>query len=279
MAKTATKGTKTNNRVDELLGKPGDSAMSQALARESERVPKFVDRLEENFTVQAPRMRYLRVRLIGESAYMMLRFSQKTIAQMREKHEQGTTAGSKKVREKRDFNEDYEQAKHLFQDQKTVGICASSIRNAMISACRIAGFVMTKARLGLFVEEEGTDYVDDVPLIRIYGTPEMSIMPVRNATGVADLRSRAKWREWHVDATIRFDYSQFNGRDIFNLLQIVGKQVGLGEGRPDSKNSAGMGFGLFRVALLDDKGNVVEVEEPKGSQQPAGATAGDASDN
>jgi len=31
------------------------------------------------------------------------------------------------------------------------------------------------------------------------------------------------------------------------LLARVGMQVGIGEGRPDSKNSAGMGWGLFEV--------------------------------
>ena len=32
-----------------------------------------------------------------------------------------------------------------------------------------------------------------------------------------------------------------------NLIARVGMQVGVGEGRPDSKQSAGLGFGLFDV--------------------------------
>jgi hypothetical protein len=35
--------------------------------------------------------------------------------------------------------------------------------------------------------------------------------------------------------------------DIVNLISRVGLQVGVGEGRPDSKQSAGLGFGLFQI--------------------------------
>lgn len=46
----------------------------------------------------------------------------------------------------------------------------------------------------------------------------------------------------------------FSHNDIVNLMMRVGQQVGIGEGRPDSKNSAGMGWGLF-----DIQGEVVDV--------------------
>jgi len=34
---------------------------------------------------------------------------------------------------------------------------------------------------------------------------------------------------------------------VTNLLSRVGMQVGIGEGRPFSKNSAGMGWGTFEL--------------------------------
>jgi ribosomal protein S17 len=40
---------------------------------------------------------------------------------------------------------------------------------------------------------------------------------------------------------------QFKVQDVANLLSRVGEQVGICEGRPDSKNSAGMGWGTFQV--------------------------------
>ena len=35
--------------------------------------------------------------------------------------------------------------------------------------------------------------------------------------------------------------------DVTNLMQRVGMQVGIGEGRPDSRDSAGLGWGTFRL--------------------------------
>ena len=46
---------------------------------------------------------------------------------------------------------------------------------------------------------------------------------------------------------IRFDADMFSAADVANLMNRVGAQVGIGEGRPDSKNSAGMGWGLFSI--------------------------------
>jgi len=39
----------------------------------------------------------------------------------------------------------------------------------------------------------------------------------------------------------------FSGADIANLVLRAGIQVGIGEGRPFSKNSCGMGWGTFEI--------------------------------
>jgi hypothetical protein len=53
------------------------------------------------------------------------------------------------------------------------------------------------------------------------------------------------WDEWHAFVRVRHDSDMFSAADITNLMVRVGMQVGIGEGRPDSKNSAGMGWGTF----------------------------------
>ena len=129
------------------------------------------------------------------------------------------------------------------------GIHAAAIRNAAISACRLVGFKMTLARLSIFVEADGYDVEEGTPLIRLDAPePEISIMAVRNATGVMDLRARPIWRPgWRMAITMRWDQDQFGLSDITNLLARVGLQVGIGEARPDSRESAGLGYGLFRL--------------------------------
>ena len=84
---------------------------------------------------------------------------------------------------------------------------------------------MTLAKLSVFIEADGIDKVDGVPLVRIEGTPEPNTMAVRNATGVADIRCRPMWREWSIKLRVRFDEDQFSVID--EILVQVTKQVTL----------------------------------------------------
>ena len=184
----------------------------------------------------------------GTAPYVQARFSAKAMQAMKEKMLAGSTAKGKKVREARNFDEDFEQAKHV-SEQGWVGIPASSFRQAIISACRLVGFRMTLAKLSVFVAADGFDRVDGIPLIKLQaGEPERTEMAVRNATGVADIRVRPMWREWAADVTVSYDADQFTLQDVTNLMQRVGMQVGIGEGRPDSRDSAGLGWGTFVLA-------------------------------
>ena len=196
--------------------------------------------------IAAPNLQTAEFKLIGTSPFVQLRFSQKAMNAMMDKMKAGPAAKGKKVREARDFNDDFEQAKHK-STEGWCGIPAGAFRAAMISACRLVGFKMTLAKLSVFIEADGIDAVDGVPLVKIEGTPEVNVMAVRNQTGVADIRARPMWKEWSVVLRVRFDADQFSLEDISNLLSRVGQQVGLGEGRNDSRESAGLGWGCFRL--------------------------------
>ena len=198
-------------------------------------------------TITAPNMVTAVFRIVGNAPYVQLRFPQKAQALMRAKMEKGSQAKKGAKRDPRDFQEDYKQAMYT-STEGWHGIPAPVFRNAMISACRIVGFQMTKAKLAVFCEADGMDKDDATPMIIINGTPEAVEHHVRNATGVADLRVRAMWREWSAVVRLRFDADMFSLDDITNLLARVGTQVGIGEGRPDSKQSAGMGWGTFDIA-------------------------------
>jgi hypothetical protein len=201
---------------------------------------------EENVTIKAPAINTAQFKIVGTAPYVQLRFSQKAIETMMAKHRLGSQANKKRAKEARDFNEDFRQAQHISTDG-WAGIPASAFRNGLISSCRLVGFKMVLAKLSLFVGEDGFDAVDAVPLIKIKGKPEPLIMHARNATGVCDIRVRAKFWPWSATLRVSFDSDQFSAQDVANLLQRVGTQVGIGEGRPDSKMSAGMGWGTFTL--------------------------------
>lgn len=212
---------------------------------------KAATKTKQAVTITAPKIRAVKVRITGVSPYMQARFSQKAMLAMMAKMDGTTKAGTKKAREARDFDDDYHQAMHI-STEGWYGIPASSLRAALISACRLVNFTMTRAKLSVFVPADGYDQVDGQPLFRIYGEPERCDMPVRNATGVFDIRVRPIWREWYAEPTIQFDEDQFSLSDLLNLLRRVGLQIGLGEGRPDSRSSAGMGYGCFTVSEPSD---------------------------
>lgn len=204
-------------------------------------------------TIMPPAMAILKVLIEGTSPYCQSRFSKKALDQMREAQAAGSTAKKGKKREAKNFDECYEQALHKTKEG-WCGIPAGGIRTAMISACRIVGFHMTKGKLAVFIEADGFDVVDSTPLVRISkGNPHKIESPLRNANGNVDIRVRALWDPgWQSIVRVKFDSDIFTAEDALNLLARVGEQVGLGEGRHDSRECSGCGWGTFKIIGLVD---------------------------
>jgi hypothetical protein len=201
---------------------------------------------KEVVKIKPLRQQLLVIPITGTGTYMQNKFSKKAVDKMEEIQRTGSQSRGKKVREPRNFKADFEAATYRFPDG-SYGIPASAFRKAMISACRTVGFAMTLAKLSVFVVEDGRDMVDNTPLVRLKGKPVMDVRPARNDNGSCDLRSRPRFDEWSAVVCIRFDLGLYSASDIINLLVRVGAQVGIGEGRPDSPNSAGIDMGLFKV--------------------------------
>jgi hypothetical protein len=170
--------------------------------------------------IKPPNMVTLVMTIEGISPYVQNKFSSKAREQMRLKQQAGDAGKSNKAREAKDFQ-----------------------------ACRVANVVMSRAKLAVFVEADGFDADDGTPLVKITkGKPEYHEACVRNDSGVADVRPRPMWREgWRASVRITYDGDMFKQGDVVNLFARAGMQVGVGEGRPDSKNSCGMGWGTWRV--------------------------------
>lgn len=200
------------------------------------------------------REKVLEVAIEGTAPLMMLRFSEKAKQKIMETQRAGSQGKSKRSRDARNFEDDFKGASYHLHDNSGYGIPAISFRHALIECCRLVDFKMTLAKQVLFVEPDGWDKYDGQPLVRIISPkePEMTVMPVRNASGVMDLRARPMWRKWGAELRIRFDSDRFTVDDVVNLLVRAGAQNGIGEGRANSKNGPGMGYGAFRVANLKE---------------------------
>lgn len=196
--------------------------------------------------IEPPRFERAVIRIQGSAPYVQHKFSQKARLQIEAQQEAGSQAKKGRKREPKDFDAVCNDATYVSRDGWR-GIPAPAFRNAMISACRVVGFKMTLAKLSLFIEADGFDRDDGTPLVKIEGDSRPHHAPARNTNGGVDIRARPMWEQWAANVRVRWDSDQFSAEDVVNLMSRVGMQVGIGEGRPDSKNSAGLGWGLFEV--------------------------------
>lgn len=202
---------------------------------------------EQSLTITAPNMVEAAFKIEGTAPYVQSKFSQKALEIMRKTQELGSVAKKGSKKEPKDFDSLFEGAIH-YAEEGWAGIPANGVRAAMVSACKVVGFAMTKAKLALFVEADGFDRSEGTPLIKISkGKPKHVEHAVR-IQQTTDIRVRAMWEKgWQATIRVRYDADMFSLEDVANLIARVGMQVGLGEGRPDSRSSAGMGWGLFKV--------------------------------
>ena len=203
---------------------------------------------KKTLTIPPPQFQVAEFCISGDAPYVQNKFSKKAKETMHDTQAEGSTAKKGKKREPKDFQDCFEGAQHKMDDGSN-GIPAPSFRNAMIDACRMVGFQMTRAKCSIFVEADGFDVDDATPLVKITkGSPEYFETTVRLQASTTDLRVRAKWQPgWEAVVRVRFDMDQFTLEDVANLLMRAGQQVGIGEGRPFSRNSAGQGWGLFTI--------------------------------
>ena len=200
-------------------------------------------------TIKAPNFGYAQINIKAEPGVPLVqhRFSRKVAEEMKRKMETGKPSTSRKNREPKSTDDLFHEARYISPDGWD-GFNAAAIRNAMISACRLVGFKMTLAKLSLFVIADGYDATEpQIPLIRIYGEPVKQEDSARVETGQPYITVRPAYHNWRAKLRLRFDADQFTLADVINLISRVGLQVGLGEGRFDSKNSPGMGWGAFVI--------------------------------
>jgi hypothetical protein len=208
--------------------------------------------VRETLTISAPNFRKVYCRVIGTSPYVQNRFGAKARVLMHEQQAAGSAGKARKKKDPKNFQALYEDAKHV-STEGWCGIPAAAFRRAMVDACRAAGVRMTAAKQALFIAADGWG-PDGTALVRIEGEPVYHEGPVVNQSGVVDLRPRPMWPRWSAVVGVEFDADMLRVEDVINLLARAGKQVGIGEGRPFSRESCGQGWGTFEVEGFGEMG-------------------------
>jgi hypothetical protein len=207
---------------------------------------------ETHVHIRPPNFRSAQFQIKGLAPLVIHRFSQKTKDQMKKKMETGKAAQSKKTREPVNTDDLFNGARYISKEGWD-GFHAAAIRNSMIRACSLVGFQMTLAKMSVFVEADGWDKKEpQIPLVRIYGEAVKQEDIAYTSTKEPYVTVRAAYHDWSAKIRIRWDADQFTIEDVSNLLARAGIQVGICEGRPFSKQSSGMGWGIFGVVRHED---------------------------
>lgn len=225
--------------------------------------PKHLEASGGTILVRELSITTIPVPIKGISPYVQHAFGAKARAMMKAKQMEGSAGKSKKVREPKDFEAQMREGLHtgrMLVNGKMVsvyGIPANGLRAAMVAACRVSDVKMTLAKLAVFIEPDCFDDLDGTPLVVIHGVedsereqPHYHECAVRLETGVADIRARPMWDAgWTATVRLSIDQTTISRESAVNLLHRAGRQVGIGEGRPGSPKSCGMGWGVFDIVL------------------------------
>lgn len=249
MAKTKTRnGSATNGRIS---AKTLADAIAESATTEAGSGDEATVVTRQPIVITAPSYVIYNFTVVGLTPYMQNAWSHKAIEQMKDAQRQGDKLKvGKKNRPPKDFDAAFRAAFHR-STEGWVGVPTDSFKAALVAACRAAGLVMTQMKQAILnVEADGLDVVTGQGLVRLVegGKPERNELPVRPQRGSTDIHPRPLWRKWGIKSLrIQVDAAMIDLTSLANLLMRAGQQVGIGEGRPGSPNSTGLGFGRFIV--------------------------------
>ena len=206
----------------------------------------------EHIVIPKLNLQILDIPIVGTAPYVQNAFSAKMRKAIGDKMREGSVGKNHRKRDPKDFQAEFENAKHQ-SPEGWYGIPSAAFRNAMVSACRLCGFPMTRAKLSVFIEADGYDAQDpSCPLTKIIKGEPVYMESVGRIQQTINLMARPMFHPgWEAVVRTKWDADQFNTSDILSLMDRVGQQVGVGEGRNDSPNSTGMGWGGFELKVDD----------------------------
>jgi hypothetical protein len=186
--------------------------------------------VETKMVLPKMNLQIFQITLIGDSALICHRWSEKAKKEMRDKQ----MKRAKAVREAKNPERDYKES--LYEHPEGgYGFPAVAFKAAAVDACsQIESITKVEARGAFHIQGD---------MVKIEGKPNMREDMVRVGMGAADLRYRGEFKQWSCTLTIRHNADVLSAEQIVNLFNHAGFAVGVGEWRPQKDGS----FGMFHV--------------------------------
>lgn len=243
----------------------------------------FGKKADIEIVIKAPELVVANIPIIGTAPYVSNNFGYEAREMMKAEMELGSVESKKRKKQAdnakppKDFEKGFHESMHLaVSDEKGApipeklrwyGIPATAFKAALVRACSVCGVEMTKAKMCVFVMPDGFEK-EGAPLVKFTkGTPIKFESYVRNANGSPDIRARGRWDTgWKANLRVRYDAGLVSQETIGNLIVRAGFSVGVGAGRPFSKDSVGQGWGTFEI----EKSAVAALDPSKSGLRKAG---------
>lgn len=195
-------------------------------------INRITEAIQAPATVQMAELRRSRYKITieGTSPLICHAWSEKAVKQIEDKQQQKTKA----PREPKNPAAEFEAA--IYRDEQgRACVPARAIKSAVVSAATSLDdktrYPKTKLRQGLFI-------VGD--LLPIIGPkPTMRTDMVTVGRGSADVRYRPEWKIWSVAFEVEINLSVFSVEEVYNLIELAGFAVGIGEWRPEKDGNNG----------------------------------------
>lgn len=186
-------------------------------------------------SIPSIRRKELRLKLVGDSALISHKWSDKAKKEMLDKQ----MKAAKTAKAAKDPERDYRESLYDYPGGG-YGFPCVAFKAAAVGACRFTeGLKMTEARGAFHVDGE---------LAKIEGEPSMREDMVRVGMGTADIRYRGEFKAWSTTLNITYNADAISIEQIVNLFNLAGFGVGVGEWRPEKDGS----YGRFHVAGRDE---------------------------
>lgn len=191
-------------------------------------------------TINSLQVQRMHVAIVGISSLIVNRFSQKALGDIANK--QNKTGENVKSRAARNPVADYEGCFYTGPKNELLFPTAPFKASLLSAADKDMGLPKTKVGKACFI------YGDR---IRIYGTPQPLTSPCRLKSGTFSINYRPEFPEWAMEFDVDFR-APLNEEQILNLFAMAGWSCGIGDWRPDSRESKTGTHGRYRLCNLTD---------------------------
>lgn len=206
----------------------------------------------------------IRVTIIGETPLITHAWSEKAKKEMLGKH----LKKAKQAREAKEPEQDYLDSLYHIEGGG-YGFPSVALKDCMVTACTsVSGITKVAARqafrvvgIQALVRGAWPGLTMRQDLVEVLGSePQMREDMVRVGMGQADIRYRAQFWPWYMSFHIGLNQNVLSPEQLFNLLNVAGFGVGIGEWRSERNGQSG----AFRLATEAD---IQELTSPQSSRK------------